>query len=57
VGRYEGIMAQLLGDGVLAFFGASVTHEDDPERAVRGALDTQEAIADYAAELGRLSCV
>jgi class 3 adenylate cyclase len=32
--RYEGTIAQLLGDGVLAFFGAPITHEDDPIRAV-----------------------
>jgi ABC-type oligopeptide transport system substrate-binding subunit/class 3 adenylate cyclase/ribosomal protein L40E len=49
--RYEGTIAQLLGDGVLAFFGAPVTHEDDPIRAVQAALDVQQAIAEYAAEL------
>ncbi len=49
--RYEGTIAQLLGDGVLAFFGAPITHEDDPLRAVRSGLDLQRAIADYAAEL------
>src|SRR3990170_4945879 len=31
--RYEGTIAQLLGDGVLAFFGAPITHEDDSLRA------------------------
>ncbi len=49
--RYEGTIAQLLGDGVLAFFGAPLTHEDDPERAVRAALDIQAAITEYRAEL------
>ena len=49
--RYEGTLAQLLGDGVLAFFGAPITHEDDPVRAVRAALDIQRAIHDYAGEL------
>ncbi len=49
--RYEGVIAQLLGDGVLCFFGAPVSHEDDPERAVRAALGIVEAIKDYAAEL------
>ena len=40
--RYEGTIAQLLGDAVLAFFGAPVAHEDDPERAVRrGARDAR----------------
>ncbi len=49
--RYEGTIAQLLGDGVLAFFGAPLTHEDDPERAARAALDIQASIAEYRSEL------
>jgi class 3 adenylate cyclase/ribosomal protein L40E len=49
--RYEGTIAQLLGDGVLAFFGAPITHEDDPIRAVRAAKDIQDSIKDYAREL------
>jgi class 3 adenylate cyclase/tetratricopeptide (TPR) repeat protein len=49
--RYEGTIAQLLGDGVLAFFGAPLTHENDPERAVRAALDLQESIVDYRRQL------
>lgn len=49
--RYEGTIAQLLGDGVLAFFGAPITHEDDPIRAVHAALEIQEAIGHYAREL------
>src|SRR5207244_2804285 len=36
--RYDGTIARLMGDGVLAFFGAPVAHEDDPERAVRCGL-------------------
>ena len=35
INRYEGTVGQLLGDGVLIFFGAPVAHEDDPIRAVR----------------------
>lgn len=46
--RYEGTIAQLLGDGVLAFFGAPLTHEDDPLRAVRAAIDIQQSIHAYA---------
>ncbi|MCH7586824.1 MAG: AAA family ATPase [Chloroflexi bacterium] len=49
--RYEGTIAQLLGDGVLAFFGAPVTHEDDPVRAVRAGLDLLESIQSYREEL------
>lgn len=52
--RYEGIIAQLLGDGVLSFFGAPITHEDDPQRAVRAALDIQEALIDYRRSLSGL---
>jgi ABC-type oligopeptide transport system substrate-binding subunit/class 3 adenylate cyclase len=49
--RHEGTIAQLLGDGVLAFFGAPIAHEDDPARAVHAALDIQTAIAAYARDL------
>jgi len=49
--RYEGIIAQLLGDGVLAFFGAPITHEDDAVRAVNAALDIQAFIGEYQNEL------
>src|SRR5512135_3519154 len=31
--RYEGIVARLMGDAILAFFGAPIAHEDDPARA------------------------
>lgn len=51
VTRYEGTIAQLQGDGALAFFGAPIAHEDDPARAVHAALDIQAAITDYAREL------
>jgi class 3 adenylate cyclase len=51
VHRYDGYIAQLLGDGVLAFFGAPVVHEDDAERAVRAALEVLAAIRGYAAQL------
>ena len=49
--RYEGTIAQLLGDGVLAFFGAPLAHEDDAERAVRAALDILAAARTYNEEL------
>src|SRR6266496_986957 len=31
--RYEGLVPRLMGDAILAFFGAPITHEDDPQRA------------------------
>ncbi len=51
--RYEGTIARLLGDALLAFFGAPVAHEDDPVRAVHAALDLLAAARDYAAEVRR----
>jgi ABC-type oligopeptide transport system substrate-binding subunit/class 3 adenylate cyclase len=52
--HYEGTVAQLLGDGVLAFFGAPITHEDDPIRAVRAAMDIQDSVKAYALELSNV---
>jgi len=49
--RYEGLVARLMGDAVLAFFGAPVAHEDDPERAVRAALDILGAVGPYRERL------
>lgn len=46
--RYGGTVARLMGDGLLAFFGAPVAHEDDPQRAVLAAremIDTVHAFA------------
>jgi class 3 adenylate cyclase/tetratricopeptide (TPR) repeat protein len=48
VSRYGGTVSRLMGDAVLALFGAPVAHEDDAERAVRAGLDIQEAAATYA---------
>jgi class 3 adenylate cyclase len=42
--RFGGTVEKFIGDAVMALFGAPVTHEDDPERAVRAAL----AIRDWA---------
>ena len=49
--RYEGTLARLAGDAVLAFFGAPIAHEDDPVRAVRAGLDIIEALDPYKAEV------
>lgn len=45
--RYEGTVAQLLGDGTLAFFGAPIAHEDDAQRAVLAGVDIVAAIREY----------
>ena len=47
--HYEGTIARLLGDAMLAFFGAPLTHEDDPARATHAALDILDATREYAA--------
>ncbi|MCO4887899.1 AAA family ATPase [Cupriavidus sp. WGtm5] len=44
VHHYEGYVAKLLGDGILALFGAPIAHEDHPMRAIYGALHMQEAM-------------
>ena len=48
--RFDGTIARLMGDGVLAFFGAPVAHEDDPERAVRCGLEMAKAIDELGAK-------
>jgi class 3 adenylate cyclase len=50
---YEGTIARLLGDSLLAFYGAPVAHEDDPIRAVRSALDLISAGREYAEDVHR----
>ena len=51
VTRYDGTVARLMGDGLLAFFGAPVAHEDDPLRAVRCGLDMARAVDELSLEL------
>jgi predicted ATPase/class 3 adenylate cyclase len=49
--RYEGIVARLMGDAILAFFGAPIAHEDDAVRAVRAGLDIVAGMQPYRAQL------
>ena len=44
VARYEGHIAQYLGDGILVYFGYPVAHEDDAARAVRAGLEIIQAL-------------
>jgi TOMM system kinase/cyclase fusion protein len=51
--RFEGWIAQYLGDGLLVYFGYPLAHEDDPQRAVRAGLGIVEAITQLNAHLGQ----
>jgi class 3 adenylate cyclase/tetratricopeptide (TPR) repeat protein/ABC-type transport system involved in cytochrome c biogenesis ATPase subunit len=53
IGRFDGIVAKYMGDGILAYFGYPVAHEDDPERAVRSGLEIIEVVRGLDADLGR----
>jgi class 3 adenylate cyclase len=48
VHRYEGYVAQSLGDGIFALFGAPIAHEDHTHRALYAALLMQDAMRRYA---------
>lgn len=50
--RYEGTVAQYVGDGVLAYFGYPRAHEDDAERAVRAGLDLIDAVGRLTSQAG-----
>jgi class 3 adenylate cyclase/tetratricopeptide (TPR) repeat protein len=49
--RYEGTVARLMGDGLLAFFGAPIAHEDDPQRAVLAGLEIVAATGEYGRQV------
>ena len=53
VHRYEGTVNQVMGDGIMALFGAPLAHEDHAVRACYAALHMQESISRYAEELRR----
>src|SRR5713101_3690880 len=53
VHRYEGTVNQVMGDGIMALFGAPLAHEDHAVRACYAALAMQEALQRYAAEVRR----
>ena len=48
---YGGHIDKHIGDGLMAVFGTPVAREDDPERAIRAALQMQQALAEYTATL------
>jgi class 3 adenylate cyclase len=51
VRRYEGRISRYVGDGVLAYFGHPVAHEDDARRAVKAGLDLLEALRPVTEEV------
>src|SRR2546427_1333555 len=53
VHRYEGTVNQVMGDGIMALFGAPLAHEDHAVRACYAALRMQETVKRYADEVRR----
>ncbi len=51
--RFEGYIAQYLGDGILVYFGYPQAHEDDAQRAVRAGLEILEAVDRLRAQVKR----
>ncbi len=53
VHRYEGTVNQVMGDGIMALFGAPIAHEDHGVRACYAALRMQASVKRYAEEVQR----
>src|SRR6266853_1033863 len=53
VHRYEGTVNQVMGDGIMALFGAPLAHEDHAVRACYAALRMQESLKRYADDTRR----
>jgi class 3 adenylate cyclase len=51
--RFEGYIAQYLGDGLLVYFGYPQAHEDDAQRAAGASLDILEAMGPLNAKLAQ----
>jgi len=48
--KYEGTVEKFIGDEIMAIFGAPVAHENDPERALRTALEMMDELATIKAD-------
>jgi class 3 adenylate cyclase/tetratricopeptide (TPR) repeat protein len=55
VHRYEGTVNQVMGDGIMALFGAPLAHEEHAVRACYAALRMQESVKAYAEDVRRTS--
>ncbi len=53
VERYGGTVARLMGEAILAFFGAPTAHEDDPQRAIMAGIDIIKNISPFREKLQR----
>ena len=52
IDAFGGRVDKIIGDAIVALFGAPVAHEDDAERAVRAALRMQQTLADRSEQIG-----
>src|SRR6516164_5904089 len=52
IGRHQGMIAQYMGDGALAYFGYPVAQEDSAVQAVRAALEIVDAVATLRTDVG-----
>jgi predicted ATPase/class 3 adenylate cyclase len=51
--KFEGTLARLMGDSILAFFGAPIAHEDDPKRAILAGMDILHGIQPFREKINR----
>ncbi|GAB4316665.1 MAG: hypothetical protein Kow0059_09280 [Candidatus Sumerlaeia bacterium] len=52
IAKYDGLVDKFIGDAVMALFGAPRAHGDDPERAIRAALDIRQLVLDVGRRHG-----
>jgi class 3 adenylate cyclase/tetratricopeptide (TPR) repeat protein len=61
VTKYEGFIEKFIGDAVMAIFGASTTHEDDPVRAIKASREIHDIVSSlsprYEKRIGRALCM